>query len=90
MLFRSGKFSIEDAFTIEDIEKNKYKYLSVADVLDVDVVANYEDIEKIRNGAKITYASSKEYLLFKERNREVALYKKDNDIYRMFIMLEER
>ncbi len=87
---KQGKFSIEESFTVEDIEKNKYKYLSVADVLDVDVVANYENIEKIRNGAKITYASSKEYLLFKERNREVALYKKDNDIYRMFIMLEER
>lgn len=87
---KQGKFTIAESFTIEDIEKNKYKYLSIADCLDVEEVNNYPDIKKIRNGVKINYPSAKEYLLFKEKNREIALYKKDGEIYRMFIMLEER
>lgn len=87
---KQGKFSINESYTLEDIEKNKYKYLSIADVLDVEVVGNYRDIDKVRNGVKIEYNSDKEYILFKEKNREVALYRKDNDIYRMFIKLEDR
>lgn len=87
---KQGEFSLEESYTLDDIGKNKYKYLSASDVLDVDVIDSYYDISKIRNGAKITYPSSKEYLLFKDNKREVALYKKDNDVYRMFIMLEER
>lgn len=87
---KQGKFTIDESFTIEDIEKNKYKYLSIADCLDVEEVNNYPDIKKIRNGVKINYPSTKEYLLFKEKNLEVAIYKKDDDVYRMFILLEER
>lgn len=87
---KQGAFSIDESYTLDDIEKNKYQYLSIADVLDLEVIRNYPDLNKVRNGVKITYKSNKEYLLFKEKNSEVALYKKDEDIYRMFIMLEER
>lgn len=90
MRTKQGKFTIEESYTLEEIEKNKYKYLTIADVLDVELINNYPDIHKVRNGVKINYESDKEYLLFKEKNREVALYKKDNEVYRMFIMLEER
>lgn len=87
---KQGNFSIDQSYTLKDIENNKYKSLSIADVLDVTIISNYPDLSKIRNGAKITYASNKEYLLFKDKNKEVALYKRDKDIYRMFIMLEKR
>lgn len=87
---KQGKFTLDESYTLEDIEKNKYKYLSIADCLDVEVVDNYPSIDKVRNGVKIEYDSNKEYLLFKTKNREVALYKKDDDIYRMFIKLEDR
>ncbi len=87
---KQGKFSINESYTLEDIAKKKYKYLSIADCLDVEVIDNYPDIHKVRNGVKIDYNTNKEYILFKEKNKEVALYKKDDDIYRMFIKLEER
>ncbi len=87
---QQGKFTLDEAYTLEDIEKGKYKYLTIADVLDVEIVNNYSELSKVRNGVKIPYSSDKEYLLFQEKNKEVALYKKDENVYRMFIMLERR
>lgn len=87
---KQGKFKIEDAYSLEDIMNNNYKLLCVEDVLDAVVINDYEDIEKIRNGVKIEYETDKEFILFKENNKEVALYHKSDEYYRMFLMLENK
>ncbi|MCH5166283.1 MAG: tRNA pseudouridine(55) synthase TruB [Erysipelotrichales bacterium] len=85
---KQGKFNIEDSFAVDDIRKNKYSLLTLKYLLDVEEIELDEELfKKIINGQKFDYKSQKDFLLFTKNNEEVALYKKDNDIYRMFIKL---
>ncbi len=86
---KQGIFDIKDSYTLKDVEDNNFSYKTIRDCLDVEVIENYGDIEKVRNGCKIEYKSNKEYLLFIEKTKEIALYKRDEDIYRMYIKLED-
>lgn len=80
---KQGDFSVEDSYTIEDIKNGNFKLLKFEDVLDLDVIENF-NIKDISNGVKVDgNISDKEFILFKN----VALYKKDNNYYRMFIKL---
>lgn len=86
---KQGIFSIDMANTIDDIANNRYSFLTIEDCLDVEVIEDYSELKVIRNGGQIKYDSNKEYLLFTLDGNEVALYKKDNDIYHMCIKLED-
>lgn len=84
---KQGKFKIEDAYTLEEIEKGNYTLLTIEDILDVTTINDYSKIKDIINGVKITYPSTKEYLLFKDGKKEIALYKKEGKFYCMAIKL---
>lgn len=86
---KQGIFDISDSYTIEDIENDNFTYKTIKDGLDVEVINEYDDLKAIRNGQKIEYNSDKEYLLFVEKNVEIALYKREDNIYRMYIKLED-
>lgn len=84
---KQGSFLLEDAKTIEQIKKGDYQLLKIRDVLDVEVINDYIDLPKIKNGVRIEYNTDKEFLLFLENGAEVALYKKTDDMFCMFIKL---
>ena len=81
---KQGIFDIKDSYTIEDIENGNYKLINIEDVLDLCVINN-EYIKEATNGVKLELDIKNKYILFKSNNEEVALYKKDNDYFRMYI-----
>ena len=82
-----GDFSIEDATKIKDIKNAKLYSIE-------EVLKNYKQIEvdgnlefKIKNGCKIENIYNEEYVLFKNINGIIGLYKKENNMlkpYKMF------
>ena len=86
---KQGKFNIEDTYTIDEIEEGNYKVLDIEDVLDIDVVDTSDSLYKlVSNGVKIEYKSDKDFILFKYKNDNIAIYQKNDDKYAMFISLE--
>lgn len=82
-----GNFNIEDAIKIKDIKNAKLYSIE-------EVLKNYKQIEvsdnlefKIKNGCKIENIYNEEYVLFKNINGIIGLYKNENNMlkpYKMF------
>ncbi len=85
---KQGKFKLEDANNIDDIKNNSFKILDVFDVLENVGVYNLKKDEyfKVKNGNKINLVKDNNYLLMKYLGNRVALYIKDEEIYRPLIM----
>ena len=88
---KQGRFDIKDSFTIDEIRDNKYKMLSIEEVLDLDIVTTSDNLFKlINNGVAVDYKSNKEYILFRYNFEDIALYKKESDNkYHMYIKYNE-
>ena len=86
---RQGRFKIEDAHKLEDVNKNSI--IRIKDVLDCKKIniTPYNKV-KILNGAKIDNEYDVDEVLFMDNDEEIALYKKDENnknmlkIYKMF------
>lgn len=86
---KQGKFNIEDTCTVEDVRNNKYQLLSLKDVLDVEVVEVSEALYKmVKNGVKLDNRYTKEFVLFRYNKEDVALYKKGQEKYEMFLLIK--
>ena len=71
---KHGKFSVEDANTLEDIKNGNYKFLNIRDVLDIEVEEIPKELEKrILNGSKID-RNSKKMILFTKNGEDIVLY----------------
>lgn len=81
------KFTIEESYTLEDIQNDNYKLLSLEDLIDLDTInINEEMLFKIKNGQIIDYQTNK-YILYKYNNQNIALYKPyQNNKIKPFIM----
>lgn len=77
-----GKFSIEDAYTLDDIKNNKYKLYSIDEALDYPVVEVDDDLyKKISNGVKIKNKHKvKDKVIFKYKDKIIGIYQKDKDM----------
>lgn len=82
---KQGIFDIRDSYTLEDIEKGNYKLIDIEDVMDICVVENDTYLKDVTNGVKLKLDIENEYILFKHEGNNIALYKKDNDYFRMYI-----
>lgn len=52
---KSGKFSLADSATIEDIEKGEYKYFKMQDALSIPIFAISDEVyKKVSNGMKLS------------------------------------
>ncbi len=82
-----GKFTIEESYTLEDIQNDNYKLLSLEDLINLDTInINEEMLFKIKNGQIIDYQTNK-YILYKYNNQDIALYKPyQNNKIKPFIM----
>ena len=90
---KQGIFNISDAYTLEDIENDNYKLLSIKEALSnvKQVIVLGEELFKIKNGTRLENIYHSDKVLFlDEFDNEIALYKTlDNDdkilkVYKMF------
>lgn len=90
---KQGIFNISDAYTLEDIENDNYKLLSIKEALSnvKQVIVSGEELFKIKNGTRLENIYHSDKVLFlDEFDNEIALYKTlDNDdkilkVYKMF------
>ena len=90
---RQGKFKIDDAYTLADILDNKYKILSINDVLKDENCVTIDDnlFNIIKHGGIINNVYKDDYVTFMYNDDVVAIYKKyDKDNtkmkpYKMFV-----
>lgn len=88
-----GKFSINEAYSLQDIESNNYKFLTITDVLKDDncVIIDNNLFNVIKNGSLIDNVYNKDKVTFIYNDEVIAIYKiyeKDNKKmkpYKMFI-----
>lgn len=90
---RQGKFSIDDAYDLENIKNGNFKVLSITDVVKDKkcVIINDNLYGVIKNGGLINNVYNKDFVTFIHNNEVVAIYKiydKDNTKlkpYKIFI-----
>lgn len=82
---KQGIFDISDSYTLEDIENGNYKLIDIEDVMDICVIENDTYLKDVTNGVKLKLDIENKYILFKHEGNNIALYKKDNDYFRMYI-----
>ena len=85
---KQGVFDIENSYSLEDVRNGNYKLLFVKDVLDIDKITVSDELKfKILNGNKVKGNYSNRVLFLDEDGGELAIYKKDNDDYKVEVML---
>ena len=80
-------FSLEDAYTLEDIEKGNYKLIPIKDALNIPKIIVDEDLEiKIKNGVKLDniYNIKDKVLFINQSNEELGIYQLDNNKLKVF------
>lgn len=86
---KQGKFKIEDAYTLEDIQNNNYKFLSIQEAVEINTYElNENELKKVINGNQIELPLTDEYILLTNKNKEIAIYQKENNYYKCYIMLK--
>ena len=74
---KQGKFSIEDAYTLEDIKNNNFEFADVLKYLDMPIVEVDDDLyDKIKNGSILENTYDEDEIIFAKDNEPVAIYKK--------------
>lgn len=85
---KQGNFSLENAYSLEDIKNYNYQILTARDVLDIPVYSLNEAENKIiSNGGKIALDLETEMVLFTYQDKEIAIYQKDKELYKPKVML---
>jgi len=88
---KQGKFNIEDSYTLQDIENNNYKLLTIEEVLDLEAIELEEELIKpVHNGAIINKIFKNDIACLTVNNKIIAIYKtydKDNSKAKPYIML---
>ena len=86
---KQGKFSLNDSYTLKDIENDNYKVIPIQEVLSNIKQIKVKDklLFQIKNGVILNKDYQDNLILFKDiNNNPIALYKKDNDKYRCYKM----
>ena len=85
---KQGVFDIKDAYSLDDVKEGNYKLLQIKDVLNIDKVTVSDKLKfKVLNGNKVKGNYSDKVLFLDEDGKELAIYKKDNDDYKVEVML---
>lgn len=89
---RQGNFTIEDSYTIEDIENNNYRLVPIKDALKGIEVTVIDDvlISKVKNGQVLdSFFEEEMSLLVDKDGKEIAIYQKtDNGKVKLYKMIE--
>ena len=87
---KQGNYKIEDSYTLEDIKNDNYKPIPLNIVLKDYHTYNLNATEyfKLKNGSKMLLNIDDKIVTLLYNNKPIALYRKENDIYRVYKMLE--
>ncbi len=86
---KQGNFTIDNSYSLDDIRNGNYNTLSLNDFLDYPIInLDDETYELVKNGNKIVNKYNiNNKVIFMYQDREIAIYKKDNDLLRVDVML---
>lgn len=85
---KQGVFDIKDAYSLEDVKSGNYKLLKISDVLNISKIKVDNNLKfKILNGVRLKGNYPNRILFLDEDGRELAIYKKDKDDYKVEVML---
>ncbi len=85
---KQGIFDINNSYTLEDINNDKYSLLTYKDIF-IDykhIELNDEEYFKVSNGQKMKFNSDENIILLTYKNEYIAMYEKDNELYRIKVM----
>jgi tRNA pseudouridine55 synthase len=88
---KQGIFSLEDSCTLEDIQNDNYKLLTIREVLPRIPVTIIEGdtLKKVQNGMSLPiFFNSELSLLIDHKGREIAIYKKEENMDKPYKMIE--
>ena len=89
MRTKQGNFKIEDSFNLKEIENDKYTFIDIEKDLGYKIIEIDDDLsKKVLNGCKIELNSSESKVILKNKNEIIALYERDNMIYKPLVMLK--
>ncbi len=88
---RQGNIDISESYTIDEIRSDNYQFYDINKCLsDLYTVEIDEELyKKIKNGVRLENVYAKEVVLFKYRKQNVAIYKNDNNLLKMWKYLME-
>ncbi len=85
---KQGNFYIENSYQIEDIENGNFQILKIKDVLDLPIIIAGDELKsKIINGVKLKENYPDKVLFIDKEGKELAIYKKDNGVMIVEVML---
>ena len=87
---KQGSYKIEDSYTLDDIKNYNYKPIPLRTVLQdyPSYELNANEYFKVKNGSKMSLNLDDKIVTLLYNNKPIALYKKENDIYHVYKMLE--
>lgn len=86
---KQGNFSLEESFSLEQIEKDDFRKRNIKDFLNIPVIKiKEEDYKTIINGGKVLNKWQIEKLvLFIYKDEDVAIYENKDNLLKPYIML---
>ena len=86
---KQGNFSIEDSYTLDDIENNNYKLLTYEDIFNDYEKYNLNDEEyfKVKNGQKMPINFENKEVVYTYKGEYIALYERLDKEAKIKIML---
>ena len=85
---KQGNFKVEDAYSLEEIENNQFQLLSISDVLNISKYElNELEYKKVCNGNRVYLNFEKSMVLLMYHGEEIAIYQKDQELYKPYVML---
>ena len=87
---KQGSYKIEDSYTLDDIKNDNYKPIPLRTVLQdyPSYELNANEYFKVKNGSKMSLNLDDKIVTLLYNNKPIALYKKENNLYRVYKMLE--
>lgn len=78
---KQGIFTVDNAYTLEDIKNNNYKLLNIKDFLDYPIIElKKEEYFKVINGVKLeNIYNVEDKVIFTYQNEDIAIYTLDNN-----------
>lgn len=83
---KQGSIDVTESYSINDIEKDNYCFYDINKCLEKFFVVNLDDeqYKKVKNGVQLVNIYSKDVVLFKYNGNNIALYKNDNNVLKMW------
>ena len=83
---KQGNFTIENSYTLSDIEKGDYKSLKIEDLINLEKIELDKILEKKVKNGNVIELNKEGYILFTKENEEIALYHFQNKQGKLVIL----